>query len=1551
MTVNNLTKSVTYCECVLGGQVIDNPGAIMQALVNDFNSDSTSPVTASLTSAGVTVTSKTPGTFLTISSSDNGAGLGGLGGIGFLGIPIVPTPNTASLTIVGSIGPNVCSGCSSTFTMNINGFSKSVTYCECVLGGQLIDSPGAIMQALVNAFNSDSTSPVTASLTSAGLTLTSKTAGTVLTVTSSDDGAGLGGLGGIGFLGVPIVPALDTAALSVVGSVGPNVCSGCSGTFSVNVNGFTKSVTYCECVLGGQIIDNPRAIEQALVNAFNSDSASPVTASLGSAGLELTANTLGTVLTVTSSDNAAGLGGLGGISFLGINGSLPGGSGPVPGFINPKYIIVGVSYAPPGQNSSVNHTNSTLMGNTTDIQHSFKNNVTVSVSVKNHDAIKAWKIGEFGGAVTGTSSTSYTQGSTDGHTVTINKTTTQSNATPGPANSFVGLDHDFDLVWLWLNPVIPLTIDQTNPNTITWNGLGFDPTDQPDLEVVPVPVGMLNGDIPISPDLAPRLARSWASGQAFPPGLGPGLTGPGPGTDFDTIVKADPFGECTPTPANCPTSVDPVRYTLTDSQNIFYLQAPVGGQPVPQTFGLNYTNTSTQSHGDSTELAQGFSLQEQFKGGIFGIGLEVTLNQSDTITKGTSTKTDLTTTTTNNITASITGPTCTVPTGQNFCEPEYDGDSEFLVYMDNKYGTFMFFPTKDPRFRLSAAPASQGVPVGGTVTYTVSSQALDGFTGDVSLSINGLPQGQGITASFNPTIIAGGNGSSTLTVTTSPSTPAATSNLTITGTSGTVVEHVPVVLQVQDFTIQVTPGSQTVTAGGNTAYQVIITPVDGMDLSTLALSVDGLPAGATGSFSPPTANGSGGLGSTLTITTTTSVVGGNYPLTVKGTVGSLTHNAVPVNLTVIAPDFTITADPGSQTVIPGGTTTYTVSTSALDGFNGSVALSLVGLPSGATATFNPTSINGSGNSTLTVTTSTSTPAGTSTLQITGASGSLSHTTAVNLVVNATPDFTISVQPQSAGINQGGTASYTVTTTAVNGFSGNVSLTVSGLPVGATATFSPNPIAGAGSSTLTVQTTSGTPVGNSTLTITGISGSLSHSAIATLTVNAAPDFTFSITPPQPINPGQCASFTLSIAARNGFNGTVSFSVTGVPAGATASFNPQTITGSGSVVLTICTSSSTPVGSYTITITATSGSLTHSQTFTLTVNAAPDFTISATPGSQTITAGLNASYTVSTTAANSFNGSIALSLTGLPSGATANFSPTAISGAGSATLTVTTTTATPAGSYPLTITGTSGSLTHNTTATLVVSAPPASSTPNISSLSVNHGPCGAVITISGTNFGSTPGTVTFNGTVAKPTWGASSISVPVPDGATSGNVVVTAGGQASNGVPFTVQEDAVHIFGVNCATCGSQLTQFTIQNAPLYNYVIQSGDVLSFYQSQAAAGGGMTLCFLNGDGSCDDDGSAVDQDGQRINSDSFHGVSHYRKVNLTPAAGLTLGQIIFDSSRNTPPGRWDVYFADVVIVSADGTVRPIFINGSTPSLYRYSTMGVTQQGSAIEPAHTW
>ena len=100
------------------------------------------------------------------------------------------------------------------------------------------------------------------------------------------------------------------------------------------------------------------------------------------------------------------------------------------------------------------------------------------------------------------------------------------------------------------------------------------------------------------------------------------------------------------------------------------------------------------------------------------------------------------------------------------------------------------------------------------------------------------------------------------------------------------------------------------------------------------------------------------------------------------------------------PDFSITASPTSQSVQQGGGTSFTATVMPSNGFSAGVSLSVSGLPAGANGTFSPTSVSGSGNSTLSVTTGSGTPVGSYTVTITGTSGTLVHATTVTLAVTA-----------------------------------------------------------------------------------------------------------------------------------------------------------------------------------------------------------------------------------------------------------------------------------------------------------------------------------------------------------------------------------------------------------------------------------------------------------------------------------------------------------------------------------------------------------------------
>jgi fibronectin type 3 domain-containing protein len=101
--------------------------------------------------------------------------------------------------------------------------------------------------------------------------------------------------------------------------------------------------------------------------------------------------------------------------------------------------------------------------------------------------------------------------------------------------------------------------------------------------------------------------------------------------------------------------------------------------------------------------------------------------------------------------------------------------------------------------------------------------------------------------------------------------------------------------------------------------------------------------------------------------------------------------------------------------------------------------------------------------------------------------------------------------------------------------------------------------------------------------------------ATRTVTVTPDFSLSFSPStQSVAPGNSTTYTVNVISGASFTGSVGFAVTGLPSGATASFNPPTVTTSGSTIMTITTVSSTPTGTFALTVTGSSGTLSHSIT---------------------------------------------------------------------------------------------------------------------------------------------------------------------------------------------------------------------------------------------------------------------------------------------------------------------------------------------------------------------
>ncbi|MBV9823559.1 MAG: hypothetical protein JO144_15105, partial [Actinobacteria bacterium] len=166
-------------------------------------------------------------------------------------------------------------------------------------------------------------------------------------------------------------------------------------------------------------------------------------------------------------------------------------------------------------------------------------------------------------------------------------------------------------------------------------------------------------------------------------------------------------------------------------------------------------------------------------------------------------------------------------------------------------------------------------------------------------------------------------------------------------------------------------------------------------------------------------------------------------------------------------DIALQSAPTSQTVTRGQSVAYTVTVSSVNSFSGTVALTVTGLPSGATAAFSPASVtlavNGTANSTLTVTTTSSTATGAANLTVTGTSGKVSQALALGLTVNqAAGSVAVSATPATVTLAPGAIAVYTLTLTRTN-YAGAVTFAAAGLPAGATATFSPNPAGGSSAS--------------------------------------------------------------------------------------------------------------------------------------------------------------------------------------------------------------------------------------------------------------------------------------------------------------------------------------------------------------------------------------------------------------------------------------------------------------------------------------------------------
>lgn len=237
-----------------------------------------------------------------------------------------------------------------------------------------------------------------------------------------------------------------------------------------------------------------------------------------------------------------------------------------------------------------------------------------------------------------------------------------------------------------------------------------------------------------------------------------------------------------------------------------------------------------------------------------------------------------------------------------------------------------------------------------------------------------------------------------------------------------------------DFSLLVTPSSQTVLAGASTSYLVTIQDLFGF-FSPVTLSVSGLPSGVTASFSAnPTSTTS-----ILNVSTTNAVAPGTYPLVVTGTSGALSHSAnisLVVVTTCARANPSVSLSPTSQHSLAGGTLSYSMRVTNNDNIacgQSSFNLSDI-IPAGFNQTINPMSITlspgQSGLASLQLTSGSQTAPGSYqfTAKATNAANSSFVGSAVGTYVVDAPvsNLTLTISPQNATFPKNGVAGFLIT---------------------------------------------------------------------------------------------------------------------------------------------------------------------------------------------------------------------------------------------------------------------------------------------------------------------------------------------------------------------------------------------------------------------------------------------------------------------------------------------------------------------------------------------
>jgi hypothetical protein len=350
------------------------------------------------------------------------------------------------------------------------------------------------------------------------------------------------------------------------------------------------------------------------------------------------------------------------VSFVPSNGFGSASLGPIPLFLTPKYLVLAVTYAPPGSASYVNYSNSTAQGTSTNLSNTFTNATNVSVT-----ATTGASLGIFSAQSSITASADYTYEKDSSSSIALNQTTSYGRQIPGPSSSAQGVNHAYDVIWVWLNPVANLSI---NPDgSLSWRGYSYDASDVNEMDIVPLYVSWLQNPSTIPASVQTALARNWDTS-------GTGALTP---ADYSVILTRDPMLNSSFNP-NTDTSH---RFDLEGGTVFNYEPPPAGGQPITETYSLAYQTTTTQGQGASDTYSVGLSIDAKFNASIAIAKASLDVKVSNTSTWVNKWSTLNTGTVGQTASLSITGPATT---------DNYTGPTRFQVFKDNVYGTFLFYP-------------------------------------------------------------------------------------------------------------------------------------------------------------------------------------------------------------------------------------------------------------------------------------------------------------------------------------------------------------------------------------------------------------------------------------------------------------------------------------------------------------------------------------------------------------------------------------------------------------------------------------------------------------------------------------------------------------------------------------------------------------------------------------------------------------------------------------------------------------------------------------------